>query len=184
MAHLSIKVLGSLQVSIADTPITALESVRVRALLAYLAVESDRPHRRETLVGLLWPDYPEDDARHNLRQALFNLRSILGDHTAKPPYLLVTRDSIQFNRESDYSLDLDLFNHCFYTCEENLSQCKEDCSIHASRLEEMVKLYRGEFLQQFFLEDSTEFEEWALLQRESSHQHVLDAHSYLAKNYR
>ena len=183
MTHLSIGVLGSLQVSIADTPITTLESARVRALLAYLAVESDRPHRRESLVGLLWPDYPEDAARHNLRQALFNLRSILGDHTANPPYLLISRDAIQFNRESDYSLDLDLFNNYFYTCEENLSQCKEDCSIHASRLEEMVKLYRGEFLQQFFLEDSTEFEDWALLQRENLHQRVMEAHSYLANYY-
>jgi predicted ATPase/DNA-binding SARP family transcriptional activator len=183
MTHLSIAVLGSLQVSIADTPITTLESARVRALLAFLAIESDRPHRRETLVGLLWPDYPEDAARHNLRQALFNLRLILGDHTASHPYLLVSRDSIQFNRDSDYSLDLDQFNYCFYTCEENLSQCKEDCSIHASRLEEMVKLYRGEFLQQFFLDDSTEFEEWALMQRENVHQRTIEAHSYLANYY-
>ena len=183
MALLSIGVLGSLQVSIADMPLTTLESVRVRALLAYLAVESDRPHRRETLVGLLWPDYPEDAARHNLRQALFNLRLILGDHTANPPYLFISHDAIQFNRESDYSLDLDQFNNYFYTCEENLSQCKKDCSTHASRLEEMVKLYRGEFLQQFFLEDSTEYEEWAVLQRENLHQHVLEAHSYLANYY-
>jgi DNA-binding SARP family transcriptional activator len=108
---------------------------------------------------------------------------ILGDHTASPSYLLISRDAIQFNRESDYSLDLDLFTYYFDTCEENLSQCKEDCSIHASRLEELVKLYRGEFLQQFFLEDSTEFEEWTLMQRENTHQRVLDAHSYLADYY-
>ena len=68
-------------------------------------------------------------------------------------------------------------------CEKNLSQCIEDCSIRAARLEEMVKLYRGEFLQQFFLEDSTEFEEWTLVQRENLHQRVLDAHSYLANYY-
>ena len=183
MAQLSIDVLGSLQVSTADTPITTLESARVRALLVYLAVEADRPHRRETLVGLLWPEYPEDAARHNLRQALFNLRLMLGDRTASPPYLLITRDAIQFNRQSDYSLDLDKFNDYFNTCEENLPQCKEDCSIHASRLEEMVKLYRGEFLQQFFLEDSTEFEEWAVMQRENLHQRVLEAHNYLANYY-
>ncbi len=183
MTHLSIEVLGSLQVSIADSPITTLESAKVRALLAYLTVEADRPHRRESLVGLLWPDCSEEAARHNLRQALFNMRQILGDHNANPPYLLISRDAIQFNRESDYSLDLDRFNHYFYTCEENLSQCKEDCSIHAARLEEMVKLYRGEFLQQFFLEDSTEFEDWAVLQRENMHQRVLEAHSYLANYY-
>ena len=183
MPHLSIEVLGSLQVSLADTPITGLESVKVCALLAYLAVEADRPHRREQLVGLLWPECPEQIARHNLRQALFNLRRVTGDHTAKPPFLLISRDTIQFNSASDFSLDLAQFNSYFYTCEEHLSRCKEDCSIRAARLEEMVKLYRGEFLKQLFLEDGAEFEEWTLALRENLHQRVLEAHDYLANYY-
>ncbi len=183
MSHLSLGVLGSLQVLIDDTPVTILESDKVCALLVYLAVEADRPHRRESLVGLLWPDCPEPVARHNLRQALFNLRLALGDHSARPPYLHISRDTIQFNCASDFSLDLVQFNTIFYTCEENLRRCIEDCAIRAARLEEMVKLYRGEFLGQFFLEDSAEFEEWTLVQRASTHQHVLDAYSYLANFY-
>ena len=87
MACLSLRVLGELRVLKDDVPIQAFESDKVRALLAYLAVEADHSHGREKLVGLLWPDYPEEAARHNLRQALFNLRVALGDHTAKPPYL-------------------------------------------------------------------------------------------------
>ena len=180
MAHLSLGVLGSLQVFIDDTPVTMLESDKVCALLVYLAVEADQPHRRESLVGLLWPECPEQVARHNLRQALFNLRQAIGDHTARPPYLLISRDAIQFNQASDFSLDLAQFNAISHTCEEKISRGSEDPSLRAARLEEMVKLYRGEFLQHFFLEDSAEFEQWALVQRESLHQHVLDAHSELA----
>jgi predicted ATPase/DNA-binding SARP family transcriptional activator len=183
MAHLSLGMLGSLQVLIGDTPVTMLESDKVCALLVYLAVEADRPHRRESLVGLLWPDYPEQVARHNLRQALFNLRLAIGDRTAKPSYLLISRDTIQFNRASDFSLDLDQFNTIFHTRVEDRSQGIEDSSIRAVQLEEMVKLYRGEFLQDFSLEDSAEFEEWALVQRESLHQHVLDACRDLANYY-
>ena len=183
MAHISLGVLGSFQFLIDDTPVTKLESDKVFALLAFLVVEADRPHRRESLAGLLWPDYPEQTARHNLRQALLNLRLMLGDHSATPPYLLISRDTIQFNRASDFSLDLAQFNTIFSTCEENRSRCIEDCSIRAARLEEMVKLYRGEFLQQFFLADSAGFEEWALVQRESLHQYVLDAYRYLANYY-
>jgi hypothetical protein len=52
MAHLSIRLLGSLQVTLDDEPITAFESDKVRALLAYLATESALPHRRERLAGL------------------------------------------------------------------------------------------------------------------------------------
>ena len=53
MAHLSISLLGTFQVILDGEPVTAFESDKVRALLAYLAVESDRPHRRGTLACLL-----------------------------------------------------------------------------------------------------------------------------------
>jgi len=183
MALLSVSVLGALQILKDDTPVTTLESDKVCALLVYLAVEADRPHRRESLVGLLWPDCPEQVARHNLRQALFNLRQTIGDHNAKPPYLLISRDAIQFNRASDFSLDLDQFNTIFHARADDQSQGSEDPSIRAARLEEVLKLYHGEFLQDFSLGDSTEFEEWALVRRESLHRHVLEACSELANYY-
>jgi predicted ATPase/DNA-binding SARP family transcriptional activator len=183
LSHLEINVLGPLEVILGDTPVTNLESAKVRALLAYLAVESDRPHTRATLVGLLWPEYPEESARHNLRQALFNLRIMLGDQNANPHYFLITRDAIKLNRESDVSLDLDRFNHYFFDCPEKLPRCIEDCATHAANLEKMVKLYRGEFLQQLNVDDSSEFEEWLVVQRENLHQRILEVHSYLAKYY-
>ena len=183
MAHLSLGVLGSLQVLVDDTPVTTLESDKVRALLVYLAVEGDRPHRRESLVGLLWPECSEQVARHNLRQALFNLRLAIGDQTARPPYLLISREAIQFNRASDYWLDLAQFNAIVQACATERGRGSEDASIRAARLEEMVKLYRGEFLQGFFLKDSAEFEEWALVQRESLHGQALEALSTLAEYY-
>ena len=180
MAHLTLSVLGEFQVWIDNVPISSFRSEKVRALLAYLAVEAGRSHRREKLVGLLWPDYPEGDARHNLRQALFNLRLALGDYIATPPYLLVSRDSLQFNRESDYWLDFDQFNSFFEAWEK--SRCREggDHSILIAQLEELVQFYRGEFLQQFYLSDSPEFEAWILVQREALHQRVMNALSYLA----
>jgi len=48
--------LGSFRVSLDAAAVTAFESDKVRALLAYLAAEADRPHGREALVGMLWPD--------------------------------------------------------------------------------------------------------------------------------
>jgi len=182
MTLLTLRVLGPLQVAIADAPPSTLESDKARALLAFLAVEADRPHRREALIGLLWPDCPEPTACHNLRQALFNVRQAIGDRTTSPPYLLITRDEIQFNRASDYALDLAQFNTLFSACDKNLPHCLKDCPFRAARLEEVVELYRGQFLEQFFLQDSAAFEEWASVQREALHQRALDALAYLA-NY-
>ena len=178
MAHLTIRVLGVLQVLLDDVPVQSFESDKVRALLSYLAVEADRPHSREALIGLLWPDCSEEAARHNLRQALFNLRFALGDHTARPPYLLISRSSIQFNQASDYSLDLALFNDHFATWNKNR---KQDTTV--SLLEEMVDLYHGEFLQHFYIADSTAFEDWIVVQRESSRQQMMSALTQLANQY-
>jgi hypothetical protein len=73
------------------------------ALLAYLALEADRPHARDALAGLLWPNQPDHDARNNLRQAL-------ADQRATPPFLLIAGATIQFNQASDHhSLRVSLF---------------------------------------------------------------------------
>ena len=45
VAHLRIYLLGSFQVTIDGEPAKGFDSDKVRALLAYLASEADRPHR-------------------------------------------------------------------------------------------------------------------------------------------
>ncbi|HET7739813.1 MAG TPA: hypothetical protein VFL67_04095, partial [Mycobacterium sp.] len=49
------------------------------AVLAYLAVRPAGTYvRRDALLGVFWPDLPQDAARRSLRQALHVLRSGLG----------------------------------------------------------------------------------------------------------
>src|SRR5512140_2386803 len=105
MGRLTLGVLGAMQVTLADGETAKFRSDQTRALLAYLVVEADRPHRREALTGLLWPDDSEETARHNLRQALLNLRQAIGDPSANPPFLHITRHEIRFNAASDFALD-------------------------------------------------------------------------------
>ncbi|HVL34334.1 MAG TPA: tetratricopeptide repeat protein, partial [Burkholderiales bacterium] len=52
-----------------------LHSSRTLALLAYLAVESDRAHNRGKLAALLWGRSDEAAARQSLRQALYSLKT-------------------------------------------------------------------------------------------------------------
>src|SRR5512136_331791 len=183
MAHLRLDVLGAFQLTLTDGSTAKFESDKTRALLAYLAVEADRPHRRDALIGLLWPDEPEQTARHNLRQALFSLRQTIGDPAVQPPYLHITRDEIQFNTASNYVLDVASFNEHLAACASHTHSRLDACAICAPRLQHAVDLYRGKFLQEFFLEDSAEFEEWALARRETLHQRALDALTDLANYY-
>ena len=69
MPQLSLHLLGTFEGSLDATPITDFESDKERALLIYLATESDRSQHREMLAGLLWPDMADRDARTNLRQS-------------------------------------------------------------------------------------------------------------------
>ena len=109
MPQLRLELLGRFRVSLGGTPITTFESNKVRALLAYLAVETQHPHSREKLAALLWPDWPDRAALSNLRYALSDLRKVIGDRTAAPPFLLISREAIQFNTESDHLLDVAQF---------------------------------------------------------------------------
>src|SRR3954466_15306590 len=56
-----------------------LQQPKRLGLLAYLAVASPRRfHRRDTLLGLFWPELDQDHARAALRRALYFLRAQLG----------------------------------------------------------------------------------------------------------
>jgi len=109
MARLSISLLGSFRVLFDGRPVSGFGSDKVRALLAYLVVESDRAHRREVLAGLLWPRVTDGNALNILRYSLSNLRTVIEDRTAAPPFLLITHHTIQFNAASDCRLDVDDF---------------------------------------------------------------------------
>src|SRR5512137_956885 len=77
MSRLVVRLLGGFRVELDGEVVYDFETDKARALLAYLVVEADRPHRRETLAGLLWPDRPDTVARARLRQTLFRVRQAL-----------------------------------------------------------------------------------------------------------
>ena len=105
MPRLEVNLLGSQQNRIDGKPLSGIKTDKARALLIYLAVERSRAHRRQALAGMLWPDYPEEGARANLRHALANLRQVLGEDGNEVPFLLVEGETLQLNPESDLWVD-------------------------------------------------------------------------------
>jgi DNA-binding SARP family transcriptional activator/predicted ATPase len=173
VACLSVRLLGPLQMTLDGEPVTGFVSDKVRALLAYLAVETEQPHRREKLAGLLWPDWPERSARANLRRALANLRQVIGDQRATPPFLHISRQAVQFNSASDAWIDVVAFT--------DLLQAKGLSQRTIRQLEQAVELYQGDFLEGFSVGDSPAFEEWLLLNRERLRRLVVEALHRLAE---
>jgi DNA-binding SARP family transcriptional activator len=180
MAYLSLALLGSFQATLAGLTAEGFKSNKVRALLAFLAVEADRPHQRESLVGLLWPDLPESMARGNLRHALANLRQVIADHRAAPAFLHITPETIQFNRASDAWLDVADFTALLADRPGNPHRLGPESIEPLTRA---VELYRGKFLEGFSLKDSPAFDDWVLLTRERLQRQAMAALEQLAGCY-
>jgi len=164
MSRLVLSLLGPFQLTLEGKSVKAPLGVKTQALLAYLAAEADRPHRREVLAGLLWPDQPEEAARHSLRQALHQLRRAIGAET--PRFLLITPQTVQFDETGDYYVDVAEFLALIDQCEGHAHRRREVCPPCIERLRRAVALYRGHFLAGFFLKDNVPYEEWALVVRE------------------
>ncbi|HAE58939.1 MAG TPA: SARP family transcriptional regulator, partial [Anaerolineae bacterium] len=99
---------GGFNAAYSGKPLTGFATDKVRALLVYLALENDRPHRRESLASLFWPEQPEERARQSLRQALSNLRQALAEQIPAP-FLNVTNTDVQMSAQAEVWTDVQAF---------------------------------------------------------------------------
>jgi WD40 repeat protein/DNA-binding SARP family transcriptional activator len=183
MAALQILFFGGPDVNLEGGKAADLRSAKARALLAYLTVESNQAHRREKLIDLLWPDYTESSARANLRRALADLRQAIGDHQAEPPYLHISRETLQFNTASDAWVDVIAFSALLGIKLPINPSLSPNYSMGIDQLEEAIRIYRGPFLEGFSIPDSASFEEWSLLTRERFQRQALQTLNQLAQAY-
>jgi predicted ATPase/DNA-binding SARP family transcriptional activator len=106
---------------------------------------------RAALVGLFWPEQPDQQALRNLTQALIRLREALG---AGDELLHATRQAVQWRATAaDVNIDVAEFARLAH-------------STQTADLVRAAALYRGEFLAGFALPGCEAFEEWLLLTRE------------------
>ena len=109
------------------------------ALLALLALAPDLRLTRDKLIGYLWPESDAEHARNLLNVALYNLRKTLGEDA-----FVSTGDDLTLNAELIRS-DVDEFT----------------AAVERGDHSGAVALYRGPFLDGFFLSESEAFEQWA-----------------------
>src|SRR5438094_761600 len=203
MPRLELSLLGTFRVELDGLPVSDFGTDKARALLAYVCVEASRAHRRDALAGLLWPELPDEVARHNLRQTLYRLRQVLegvrgrgsgasadgqtltaprSAHTSRPltPMLRVTALDAQLDPDGDYWSDVGAFTDLLAASRAHRHRKAERCTACHAWLRQAAELYRGDFLAGFFLEDSQAFDEWLVLKREGLQRQALDAFIRLA----
>lgn len=178
MISLSLRLLGAFAVSLDGQSVETFATDKERALLAYLAVEADRPHRRDELSTLLWPDLPAEKARNNFRVTLHRLRQAV--HHPDTETIQATREIVGINPDVEVQVDVILLAQKLEEVRQHNDQ-NQLCQACHGRLTGAVKLYGGEFLAGFILDGGQAFNEWARLKRQWVHLRVLDALDRLAQ---
>ncbi|MDX1614412.1 MAG: protein kinase [Candidatus Promineifilaceae bacterium] len=175
MHTLSIATLGSVQVELDGEPQTDFRTRKVQALLIYLATEPEA-HSRDKLLNLFWPGLTEKTARANLRQILYYLRQALPEADgSEPAFIIANRQTIRLNTEAAVTVDGWQLEEAMEFVQRHEHLDLFLCQTCARQLKLVVDLYRDDFLTDFYLEDSSEFEEWAQARREYFRRRVLDA---------
>jgi predicted ATPase/DNA-binding SARP family transcriptional activator len=181
MDGLCLSFFGGYKAEYDGMPLRAFESDKARLLLAYLAVENNRLHRRENLAGLFWPEKPESKARHSLSQAISSLNKKIQSQSGMP-LLEITPQEIRF-RAGNAWLDAAEFEELLQACLQHNHQAHWDCPACLERLGRLAALYTGEFLEGLDLPDCLAFEDWLRLQRESYRMKATQAAGWLAQGW-
>lgn len=150
MAGLKIFLLGIPEIKLDGAAVTT-DRRKAVALLAYLAV-SGRPHARDALAALFWPDYARKSAHAYLRRALWELNQMLGKG-----WLETDKEKVQLAADTDIWLDTAQF--------ESLLDTGAGAQV-SGRFEAAVRLYRGDFMAGFSLSDTAPFDNWQTRQVE------------------
>lgn len=143
---LDIRLLGQFSVMLDGRPL-AIRSRPAQLLLDYLLLNTGAPQPRETLADVLWPDSSPNNARANLRHALWQLRATI-DATGDPAaaFIIHTAHTIAFDGHNDCTLDVDTLQ-------------RERPAWTTAALMEAAAAYGGELLPGFY-------ESWIVLERE------------------
>ncbi len=179
MGQLQLTCLGDFQIMLDGEPITAFQTDKVRAMLIYLLIE-EQAHQRSALAPFLWPGYSEESANNSLRQSLHRLRHLLRNAESNPPWLLITRQTVQVNPAAAIQIDAVRFTKLLADCATHQHAQLLTCQPCLARLRQAIDLYRGDFLRGFTVADSDPFEEWRCILQEQLHLQALDTLTHLA----
>jgi DNA-binding SARP family transcriptional activator/tetratricopeptide (TPR) repeat protein len=114
------------------------------ALLASLAAGRGRPISRDKLLAVFWPEAEPERARHYLSDSVYVIRRELGDAAI-------------VSAGADLRLDASIVSCDVVEFED---------AVREGRLEQAAALYRGPFMDGFYIDDAPEFENWLAGERD------------------
>jgi TolB-like protein/DNA-binding SARP family transcriptional activator len=146
LTPMRVRVLGGFELRSGDGGDLTLSGKKLRALVTVLALAHGVGWQRERLMALLWGDRDEEQARGSLRQALAELRRILGERA-----IVADRETVALDPGA---LHIDAVEFAALSA--------------AGSWEEAAALYGGDLLDGVPLPDAG-FADWLLVERVRLH---------------
>src|SRR4051812_26394534 len=156
MSTLHIQLLGDFLLRSGDTPVTAVNTPRLQALLAYMVLHRGAPQPRRQVAFRLWPDSTEAQARTNLRNLIHLFRQALPELHR---FMHAEGPNLQWRADVPWTLDVADF--------ETLIQTSRQAQARIM-LEQAADLYHGDLLPNCY-------DDWIIAERERLRQMALDA---------
>ena len=132
-----------------------ISAKKAKALLAYLALQPNKAHQRETLASLLWEECSSTQARQSLRQTLSALRKTLNTGES-----MIDGDQQSVFLHKD-QIEIDVLNF------DKL--CTQD---DKASLPDALDLYQGELLEGLYTR-SQGFDDWLEMERSQRREKAL-----------
>lgn len=136
-----IRLFGTLEVESPSGVIVRFTGTKAGGILAYLALNLDKPVKRETLANLFWANSDVASQRTRVRQETLALRALFGEDDASP--LRTAPQTISFSSENVVTDAAQ-----FATLLNNANKSK-DSAEKESILSEALALYRGDLLNDY-----------------------------------
>ena len=165
MSTLSVSLLGGFRAVRDGVPIRNFRSQKTQSLLAYLMIHRQRAHPRAILADRFWDSSNDSLTSSNLRSALYSLRQVLeGSKGRLGKYVLIEGDSVHFNAESSYWLDVEEFEKSLAAARSTSGEAR------AALLRQAIEFYQGDLLADFY-------DDWVLIEQ----QHFKDLYLHALK---
>src|SRR5689334_439521 len=160
MAKLQVRLFGRFHVQRNGQSLEGLDACKIQELFSYLLLHRKTLHSREMLASLLWEDCTTAQSKKYLRQALWQLQSVLANsdtHSAEDRVLLVNSDWLQLNPMADLWLDVAVFEQTFARIQGVIAN---DLGIQeVEAMQQAVELYTTHLLEGWY-------REWCIYERE------------------
>ncbi len=160
---------GVPRIEVAGKPLD-LGNRRALALLSYLA-QTAKPHGRDLLATLLWPEASQRDARGNLRRTLYVISQSLGKDI-----ITTSSDTVALNAAGGLYTDTVAF-----TALTGGALPSSACDV--ASLRQACEVYTGDFMAGYHLPGSNDFEDWQSFEREELRRRLAAVLEHLCRLY-